>query len=256
MERIKLFIVKVLLALTPQKLINIYRDNDLEFSRRSYAQANDLEFARFSYSQEGEDLVLSRFLEASTTGFYVDIGAHHPKRFSNTYFFYKKGWRGINIDAMPGSMEAFKRDRPEDINLEIAISDKKQALTYYLFNEPALNGFSEAVSKERDGAKGYSIIGEKKIETNTLKEVLDKNLPTSTQIDFMSIDIEGYDFEALVSNDWQKYRPRFVLVEDLGTHLNEINKSKLGQFMEQQGYQLCAKTYFTYFFMKNEDNRK
>src|SRR4051794_14772116 len=72
------------------------------------------EFPKASYSQEGEDMILRRFFEEHGKGFYVDVGAHHPKRFSNTYSFYKQGWSGINIDAMPGSMARFRRVRPRD----------------------------------------------------------------------------------------------------------------------------------------------
>jgi len=62
-----------------------------------------------SYSQDGEDVVLASFYEnmKNYRGFYVDIGAHHPVRFSNTWMFYKNGWKGINIDPTPGSMKAF-----------------------------------------------------------------------------------------------------------------------------------------------------
>ena len=72
-------------------------------------------FSLKSYSQEGEDMILRRLFEKQKTGFYVDVGAHHPKRFSNTFFFYKKGWSGINIDAMPNSMRLFDKIRPRDI---------------------------------------------------------------------------------------------------------------------------------------------
>ena len=52
-----------------------------------------------SYSQDNEDLFLNEYFEKISNGFYVDIGCHHPKRFSNTYLLYKKGWKGVNIDA-------------------------------------------------------------------------------------------------------------------------------------------------------------
>lgn len=74
-------------------------------------------FSTRSYSQEGEDMILRRIFGSQTSGFYIDVGAHHPKRFSNTYFFYKKGWAGINIDAMPGSMKAFQKVRYRDIEI-------------------------------------------------------------------------------------------------------------------------------------------
>jgi hypothetical protein len=73
------------------------------------------DFSTRSYAQEGEDLLLARCLAYRDMGFYVDIGAHHPKRFSNTYLFYRRGWCGINIGAMPGSMSQFRRVRPRDI---------------------------------------------------------------------------------------------------------------------------------------------
>ena len=82
-------------------------------------------YALKSYSQEGEDMILMRLFENQKMGFYVDVGAHHPKRFSNTYFFYKLGWKGINVDAMPGSMTAFNRIRARDINIEKPVSNKK-----------------------------------------------------------------------------------------------------------------------------------
>lgn len=106
-------------------------------------------YATNSYSQEGEDMILRRIFGNQKNGFYVDVGAHHPKRFSNTYYFYKKGWRGINIDAMPGSMKAFDKIRRRDVNIEKPISDQKQLLTYFAFNEPALNGFSRELTNER-----------------------------------------------------------------------------------------------------------
>jgi len=152
-----------------------------------------------SYSQEGEDIILRRIFEKQKTGFYIDIGAHHPKRFSNTYYFYKKGWRGINIDAMPGNMKLFRKMRPRDINLEIPVSDKKRELTYYMFNEPALNSFSKTLSIERDRKEEYKIVDEIKIEILTLAEVLNAYLPSNTRIDFLSVDVEGLDFQVLAS---------------------------------------------------------
>ena len=102
-----------------------------------------------SYSQEGEDMILSRYFDGQLKGFYIDIGAHHPKRFSNTYIFYKRGWSGINIDAMPGSMYEFNKYRSRDINIESAISLEPSELTFNIFKEPALNTFSNELAQYR-----------------------------------------------------------------------------------------------------------
>ena len=91
--------------------------------------------ANLCYSQNGEDLILNRFLENKEKGFFIDVGAHHPIRFSNTYLFYKKGWSGINIDAMPGSMTKFNKIRPKDINIEKGVGIKNDKLIFYQFNE-------------------------------------------------------------------------------------------------------------------------
>ncbi len=207
-----------------------------------------------SYSQEGEDMILRRIFEKQKTGFYVDVGAHHPKRFSNTYFFYRAGWKGINIDAMPGSMEQFKKYRPRDINLEIAVSDEKEEFTYYAFNEPALNGFSKKISDSRNGNENYKIIFSKKMKTNRLEDVLDEYFSPENAIDFMSIDVEGLDFQVLKSNNWDKYVPKVILCEALNSNLKEVKTSEIYKLMIETDYFLFAKTVNTLFFMSNRLN--
>lgn len=202
-----------------------------------------------SFSQEGEDLVLNRLFEKQKGGFYVDVGAHHPQRFSNTYFFYLKGWRGINIDAMPGSMELFEEVRPKDTNIEAAISDLSEELTYYMFNDPALNGFSKSISTDRDKIRGYKIVDRKVIKTQKLSDLLEVHLPEDQKIDFLSIDVEGLDYQVLLSNNWLKYKPTILLVEELAMSLGALpTQSKTFQFLQKQGYELFAKTYNTSFY--------
>lgn len=233
---------KILKTILPkraiEKLIDIKNNNFDGFSLKSY-------------SQEGEDIILSRIFGKQKTGFYVDVGAHHPMRFSNTYFFYKKGWNGINIDAMPNSMNPFNKIRPRDINIEKPVSDRKQVLTYYAFNEPALNGFSKKLSEERNGKGNYFIKFTKDIETLTLEEILDKNLPQYKEIDFLSIDVEGLDFMVLKSNNFEKYKPKLVLIEILESHWEKIENNEITKFLKNYKYSIYAKTVNTVFFINN-----
>jgi len=206
-----------------------------------------------SYSQEGEDMVLRRTFEAQPIGFYVDIGAHHPERFSNTHFFYCRGWRGINVDAMPGSMEAFARQRPGDINVEAAVSDQKQTLTYFIFKESALNGFNRELSLERAHKHGLSIIREIPITPVTLAELLEKHLPLGRQIDFLTVDVEGLDMNVLRSNDWERFRPEVVLVEDMSvSSWNQIDASPSTVFLRSVGYEPFASTVHTIFYRRQD----
>ncbi len=214
-------------------------------------------YKNISYSQEGEDLILERFFYSKNSGFYIDIGAHHPKRFSNTYLLYKKGWRGINIDPMPGIMKTFNKYRPNDINLEIGISKEKNKLNYYIFNDTALNTFSseEATFKANYNPSEFFIKKIVTIETYQLNTILEQYLPQSTNIDLMSIDVEGLDFDVLTSNDWIKYRPKLILVEELRTDIKSLfKKSDINKYLESKSYCLIFRTYNTSFYLESSLN--
>lgn len=209
------------------------------------------QYASISFSQEGEDLILGRIFERKQSGFYIDVGAYHPVRFSNTLYFYKKGWRGINIEPMPGSLELFNSMRPADINIEAAVSDKEELLEYNSFNEGALNTFSPELARERAGMNGYFVEFQKKIKTRRLEDILDESLPPGQVIDFMSIDTEGYDLKVLRSNNWQKYRPQIVITEMFDFSIDKILGSKLYSFMTSIRYSFFAKTFNSVFFRDN-----
>ncbi len=235
---------KIILKITPKKVLNIYQEPIANRHKELDS------FSTLSYSQEGEDLILKRIFEGQKTGLYIDVGAHHPKRFSNTYLFYKKGWRGINIDAMPGSMDEFKRIRPEDNNLEVAVSNKKEILKYYVFNETALNTFSKHEAEQKNGLGNYKVIDEVMIETIPLSVILKKHLKPKDQIDFMNIDVEGLDLQVLHSLDWTLQQPMVILIENLNNHFENILESEIYKFLNPKGYTLIAKTFNTMILSK------
>jgi FkbM family methyltransferase len=188
-----------------------------------------LHYFNYSFAQEGEDMVLARFLgeKIEEKGFYIDVGAHHPILFSNTYKFYLNDWRGINIDAMPGSMKLFNKVRPHDINLELAISDSEEILTYYIYSSTGYNTFSKEQAELCSDVSELDLVEKKEIQTYTLAKVLDTYLPENTVIDFMTIDVEGFDLHVLRSNNWKKYKPSFLLVESLGEDMESIGEKEL-----------------------------
>ncbi|PRD48922.1 FkbM family methyltransferase [Sphingobacterium haloxyli] len=206
-----------------------------------------------SYSQEGEDVVLLSFYEGKKKyrGFYVDVGAHHPYRFSNTMAFYKRGWKGINIEPNPDAMKWFRWFRKRDVNLNVGIAENNGTLTYYCFNEPALNGFSKRISEERDHSTRYSITNTIAVPVRRLDAVLDEHLKENTEIDFLSIDAEGFDLAVLQSNNWVKYRPRYILVED-NFEIGVVPTTPIIEFLKQKGYRMVAKTKRTLFFGQAE----
>lgn len=204
------------------------------------------------YGQDGEDLILNRLLEGQSLGFYVDVGAHHPVRFSNTYLFYQRGWRGINIDAMPGSMKKFNKVRPRDINIECGVAGTSGKLMFHRFNEPALNTF-DADEAQHKNKPPYQMVDVVEVVVERLDVLLARHLPVEQQIDFLSVDVEGRDEEVLRSNDWNRYRPRYILAETLRTDMLNLTSCPVVQFLKSVGYIPVAKAYNTSFFARKAD---
>lgn len=206
-------------------------------------------FFRRSYSQEGEDMIYRSFFEGRKNykGFYVDVGALHPYRFSNTLYFYKKGWRGINIEPTPGANKLFNIFRKRDININAGISANEGTLPFYCFNEPALNSFSKSDADRLAGIANYKLSRVVNVSTMPLATVLDKYLPAGTVIDFLNIDAEGLDLEVLASNKWDKYKPLFVIIE-VKVDLKTIANAGIYKYLTNKNYELVAKTLRTAFF--------
>jgi len=233
------------------KAKNSLRTNLIRASYYSPSQRFNLHGV-ISYSQEGEDRILLRLFEHQSAGFFIDVGAHHPIRFSNTYAFYRRGWTGINIEPRPGSMMLFQKFRPNDISLEIGVADTNGTMIYHQFDEPALNSFDPAMAEEHSASGRYHIINKQPVPVKPLKAILDEHLPPGTPIDFMNVDVEGLDMAVIASNDWSRYRPRVVLAESLGMGINEVISSPLCDYMVKQGYGLYAKTCHTTFYKNQE----
>lgn len=197
-------------------------------------------------SQEGEDILLKRIMKKfyKQRGFYVDIGAYHPIRFSNTFHYYLKGWNGINIDAHPGKKKLFDTLRPRDINIECAVALKEGELDYYQFKEPAFNTFSKnnvELAKERTTLEKVE-----KVHTRPLVDILNENMPLNTQITFMTIDVEGLEMQVLNSSNWEKYRPYLICIEAIDGE----NGSEIKVFLEKQKYFQVASTKNSLFYIE------
>lgn len=210
-------------------------------------------FSPKSYSQEGEDMVYRSFFETRKNykGFYVDVGAHHPTRFSNTFYFYRKGWHGINIEPTPGAGRLFDIYRKRDININAGISSQAGSLPFYCFDdEPALNSFSKTEAEHTNANTRYKITRVINIAAMTLAGVLEKHLPDGQAIDFLNIDAEGFEMEVLISNDWSRYTPLFIIIE-IKMAIENITGSAVYNYLTERNYVLVAKTMRTSFFKYN-----
>lgn len=205
-----------------------------------------------SFSHAGEDMLLRHIFSNKRNGFYIDIGSYDPVVHSNTYYFYQNGWNGINIDARPDSKKLFDLKRPKDINLEVAVSDKKELLDYYIFlpEQQSMNGFDSSFLKKMRSYQSYK---EKiKIEAYPLTNILESHLTKDTDIDFLSLDVEGMELKVLKSNNWMKFRPKVIMVESFEVFNQDIFTSDLSIFMGQQKYHIIAKTINELVFLRDD----
>jgi FkbM family methyltransferase len=193
-----------------------------------------------SHSQFGEDMVIRGLVGDRTTGTFVDIGAHHPVYLSNTYHFYRKGWRGLNIDALPGSMEAFQVLRPEDVNVEACIAPTSgETVTLYVFEDMALTTTDAAVAEEQQ-AHGKVLRESRVVQCLTLTECLDRHLG-ERPIDLLTLDVEGLEEAILRGHDWDTRRPGILVFERHDVTLADALSDSLVSFLSAQGYLLEAK---------------
>lgn len=211
-----------------------------------------LRHGSLSFSQEGEDLVLRRIFAGRGPGTYVEVGAHHPHRFSNTFLFYGEGWKGVVIDALPGSRALFARSRPRDIAIECAVSGQSGTLRYHRFDEAALNTVDEEVARQRRELS-HRYLGATEVPCRRLADILDEALPGAGIQDpsFLSVDVEGHDLEVLRSNDWARYRPMAVVAECLGTSLAGALQDPIAGLLGEKGYRAYAKTGNSVIFLRD-----
>tara|TARA_B100001564_G_C20348732_1_gene537921 strand:+ start:56 stop:691 length:636 start_codon:yes stop_codon:yes gene_type:complete len=191
------------------------------------------------HSNWGIDLMAEDYFKNKKNGFFIDVGCHQPLLNNNTYILYKKGWRGINIDLDFGAIDMFNFFRKDDTNIQAAISNSVGNKNLYFFhNRSAINTLSQTAEN-----KAREI---REVKTFTLNDIIKNSQFKNKEIDFLSVDVEGTEIEVLQGLDFNKYKPKLVVLEFIDFNVSEyynlkidnILNSSINKYMENQNYKL------------------
>ena len=199
----------------------------------------------------GEDLIIDKIFKNKKKGTYVDVGCYHPIDGNNTYLLFKRGWNGINIDLNKTSIDLFKKARNKDLNLNFAISNNSKKIKFYFRkNINMLNTINKNFAKN-NFLKGYKT---GLIQSKTLNSILEDSNFSKKKIDFLNLDIEGNEINALKSLNFHKYSPKLICIEIHKTtgrnKKDQLKNNTLYKFLVKRGYKHIWNKEFSFIFKK------
>ena len=195
----------------------------------------------YSFSEYYEDLILYSVLFDSKDKFYIDIGAFDPISVSVTKILYLKGWHGINIEPQIDKIELFKKDRPNDINLQITVGEKKGKVKFYI------NDQCSTLEKKYSEGTNYTI----DVKMDTMRNICKKYVPNNINIDFCKIDVEGGEKGVLLGYDFINYRPKIFCVESTKPKTMINNYDLWENILEKNNYSYVFSFGVNRFYVDN-----
>ena len=198
-----------------------------------------------SYSMDGEDIFIINYFKNKNNGFYIDVGCYHPLHRNNTFLLHKNGWSGINIDIHQFSIDLFNYLRPNDVNLNCAVSNSNGVTK--MFYQKKLSQLSTIDEKQAKIAFQGNI-KTSEIKCFTLNAILEKLKFNDKKIDLLDIDVEGADLKVLKGFSLEKFKPELICVE---IHEKEIKDSEIYEYLSNFSYELVWSGVFSHIFKSN-----
>lgn len=203
-----------------------------------------------SYGGNFEDVLLSRIFKDVPTGLYVDIGACHARDGNCSWVFYERGWRGINIEPGP-LFSSLLELRPEDINLQVAVSDHVGEAYFYFHPEsPATSTLQPEVAPELGGVvhtRQATVV-----DILTVETLRDRYL-TNRQVQFLKVDVEGHEEAVFAGCDWLRFRPQVIVAEAVRPFTNEPIHQAWSSKLVAAGYVLTLFDGINIWLVREED---
>jgi len=187
-----------------------------------------------SYAQNFEDVLLNRLFKNKTRGFYIDVGALHPTFDSVTKAFYDGGWSGINIEPIKELFNVFEKERPRDINLNIALSNLEGNLEFFevvgqLGNSTLNKEIADEIAKQKD-----LDVSQYTVTVKTLASICKEYV--NQEIDFLKIDVEGLEEDVILGGNWEIFRPTVLIIETTQPNTNIRCKNNIPQILTDKDY--------------------
>jgi FkbM family methyltransferase len=203
------------------------------------AWKDSLSSVRDSYSQTGEDRMLLELFgkKGITKGRYIDVGANHPTKLSNTYRLYREGFTGIVVEPNRSLLRLHRLIRPYDLHLGIGCGDKAAALSFQHATSHVLSGF------QSDGLKTESFRGTELIPVLPLDLIM-ASIPDE-EIAVLSIDVEGFDLQVVLGATETLKRTRFVVIE------GSESDAEMMEVFAKANFTLIEKTKHNLIFERN-----
>lgn len=205
-----------------------------------------------TYSQAGEDAIAHYFFisHGIVKPTYLDIGTNKPIYGNNTFVFYKRGSRGVCIEADPSLMPDILKHRKGDVCINAAVTfDDRTLADFYIFDEPAHNTLSKEEAEYRNKVSKYKLKEVINIPLVNINSVIEKHFTQAPN--FISLDVEGVDLAILQSIDFEKYRPDMICVETITFSLEnkEEKMPEITAFMQSKNYVVYADTHINTLYV-------
>lgn len=208
--------------------------------------------SKVSFSQCGEDRIIQFLFDALGIQQYryFDVGAHHPRRSSNTYLFYTLGGSGVLIEPNPVWAALIARERPRDLCLNVGLAGQSRSeVPFYVMSSDTLCTFSKCEAERMVSECGEEISEVRYLEVLAPESVLSAHF--SDCMNLVSLDVEGLELEILAAFDLQRYRPEVFCIETISYAIDGsgVKSSEIVQFMTENGYMVFADTYINTIFV-------
>lgn len=192
-----------------------------------------------SYSQGSEDFLVEEVLRHTHLegSLYVDVGANHPTRLSNTYKFYRKGLSGVVIEPNPSLLRLHRVFRKRDVHLGFGCGDAFGLLEFAEARSHVLSGFQHT-SLKASAIRGFSLVPV--IPLDAVMAFFPQ------EVFLLSIDVEGFDLFVARGAEETLRRTKVVIIKG-----DAANRPEIEQFFANHAFRLHAETKHNLIFLNS-----